>query len=67
MLLLAIAILEEKKYWECKLRIGDAKFHVGVATAISKEYEVSPLHGGRCPPGLQATSISPGTNVPPPP
>ena len=35
-----------KKYTEKihgKLKIGDAKFHVGGATATSKEYEVLPV------------------------
>ena len=31
-------------YWECKAGTGVAKLNIGVATATSEEYEVSPLY-----------------------
>ena len=40
----------------CKLRIGDAKFHVGGATAASKECKVSPLSVAELPSVIDANS-----------
>ena len=39
----AIAIYEQQKHWGCKRMTGVAKFHIGDATATSKEYKVLPL------------------------